>query len=128
MHNGLSFFVSLLIWCNNQIIRPTHSICSSFELLADESRDLSQAEKKIHNKVEQIHKTTAFDVLSENNCHFLNLLSFDNSYFLLSNQSRDSSANRSKLEKKWWGPKGVDVISTLACFIMNLNHLKGKMS
>ena len=34
-------------------------ICSSFELLADESRDLSQAEKKITViKIEQIHKIT----------------------------------------------------------------------
>ena len=35
-------------------------ICSSFELLADESRDLSQAEKKITIvKIEQIHKMTS---------------------------------------------------------------------
>ena len=35
------------------------SIDSSFELLADESRDLSQAEKKITVvKIEQIHKMT----------------------------------------------------------------------
>ena len=32
-----------------------HSICSSFKLLADESRDLSQAEKK---PTDQIHKMT----------------------------------------------------------------------
>ena len=50
------------------------SICSSFELLADESCDLSQAEKKITVvKVEQIHKMTIFQtkrskvvILSEN--------------------------------------------------------------
>ena len=31
-----------------------HSICSSFELLADKSRDLSQAKKKTAVKTEQI--------------------------------------------------------------------------
>ena len=36
-----------------------HSICSSFWLLADESRDLSLAEKKITvPRAEQIHKLT----------------------------------------------------------------------
>ena len=50
------------------------SICSSFELFADKSCDLSQAEKKITVvKVEQIHKMTIFQtkrskvvILSEN--------------------------------------------------------------
>ena len=38
-----------------------HSICSSFEQLADESRDLSQAEKKINVvKDEQILKNDYF--------------------------------------------------------------------
>ena len=36
-----------------------HLICSNFELLADESRDLSQTKKKITVvKDEQIHKMT----------------------------------------------------------------------
>ena len=36
-----------------------HSIWTNFELLADESRDLSQAKKKISVvKAEQIHKMT----------------------------------------------------------------------
>ena len=41
-----------------------HSICSSFRLLADESRDLSQAEKKTTvSRAEQIHKMVR-------SCHF----------------------------------------------------------
>ena len=35
-----------------------HSICSSFELLADQSHDLSQAKKKTAVKAEQIHRMT----------------------------------------------------------------------
>ena len=45
-----------------------HSICSSFELLADESFNLSQAEKKITVvKAEQIYKmTTIFAIFTDN--------------------------------------------------------------
>ena len=69
----------------------THSICSSFKLLADESRDLSQTENKITVvKVEPIQKMhnhfysnrSKIVILSENSCHFGNLLSFASSYFL----------------------------------------------
>ena len=38
----------------DQILTLAHFICSSFELLADESRNLFQAEKKI--TADQIHK------------------------------------------------------------------------
>ena len=71
----------------------THSICSSFKLLADESRDLSQTENKITVvKVEPIQKMhnhfysnrSKIVILSENSWHFVNLLRFDNNYFLLS--------------------------------------------
>ena len=64
-----------------------------FEQLALESRDLYQAEKKItFAKDEQIHKmTTIFTqkrskivILSENSCHFVNLLIYNNGLFLLS--------------------------------------------
>ena len=62
-------------------------MCSKKKILALESRDLSLAEKEITAcKAEQIHKmTTIFTkngpgskvvILSENSCHFVNLLSF----------------------------------------------------
>ena len=65
-----------------------HSICSSFWLLTDESRDLSQAEKKITvARAEQNKKNGNYfllkwqllTVLSENNCYFENLLSSSSS-------------------------------------------------
>jgi hypothetical protein len=55
-------------------------ICSSFELLADESRDLSHAEKKVTAvKAEQIliyfhSKQTKVVLLCENSYHIMNLL------------------------------------------------------
>jgi hypothetical protein len=64
-----------------------------FKLLAVESSDLSQAEKKtIFVKAEQIHKMiiiftqkrSKVAILSENSYHFQNLLSSRNSCFLLS--------------------------------------------
>jgi hypothetical protein len=62
-------------------------ICASLLHLAVDSRSLSQAEKKVTAaKPEQIHKMTNF--LSENNCHFVKLLSFASSYFFLSLKSK----------------------------------------
>ena len=44
-----------------------YTICSSFELLADESRDLSQAEKKITVvKDEKIYKMTTIFTQNDN--------------------------------------------------------------
>ena len=62
---------------------------SSFWLLGVESRDFSHTEKEItEDKAEQIHKmTTIFTQngpLSENSCHFVNLLSFASSCFFVS--------------------------------------------
>ena len=68
-------------------------ICSSSWLLALRTHDLSQAEKKITVvKPEQDSKMhnhfhsnrSKIVILSENSCHFVNLLRFDNSYYLLS--------------------------------------------
>ena len=71
-----------------------HSICSSFQQLADESRDLSQAEKKITVvKDEQIHKMTTIFTQNGN---------FEFILFSASDKSRDSSANSSKLEQMEW--------------------------
>ena len=58
-------------------------MCSSLLQLAPRSRDLSQAEKT----AEQIEiKATVFTqdltILGKNNCHFVNLLRLDSSYFL----------------------------------------------
>ena len=45
-----------------------HSICSSFELLSDESRDLSQTEKKKETvaKGEQIQNMTIISTQNDN--------------------------------------------------------------
>ena len=52
-HNGTQNFV---------LISPLHLLKLRFELLADTSRDLSLAEKKITGvKDKQIHKMTTFD-------------------------------------------------------------------
>ena len=67
-------------------------MCSIFWLLGVESRDFSQAEKeKTASKAEQIYKmATIFTpndnlgLLSENSCHFMNLLGFASSSFILS--------------------------------------------
>ena len=96
---------------NRSRLRPKKSICSPFWwscdeisctvfplvlscwLLAPESHDLFQAEKQmIVSYAEKIHKMrTIFTqdcqprtILSENNCHFVNLLSLANSCFFLS--------------------------------------------
>ena len=65
---------------------------SSFWLLAVESCDLPQAKKDITApKAKQIHKMTTIltqngpkNVVLNENGHFVNLLSFANSYFFLS--------------------------------------------
>jgi hypothetical protein len=45
-----------------QVMSKVHSICSSFGLLADESRDLFPAEKKINvGRADKIHKMTIID-------------------------------------------------------------------
>ena len=56
-----------------------------FKLLAVESRDLSQAQKKVNViNPEQIHKIKSFSlkILRKNSCHSLNFFIFGNSYFL----------------------------------------------
>ena len=69
--------------------------CSTCPLvLGVESRDFSQAEKeRTACKTEQIHKmTTRYShskrqprtILSDNSCHFVNLLTFESSSFFLS--------------------------------------------
>ena len=64
---------------------------SSYWLLGVESSDFSQAEKeRTARKAEQIRKITTVLAqndnlfLSENSCHFVNLLSFASSSFFLS--------------------------------------------
>ena len=60
---------------------------SSFLLLGVESSDFSQAEKeRTACKAGQIHKMTIIftqndNLLCENDCHFVNLLSFASSFF-----------------------------------------------
>ena len=60
---------------------------SSFWMLGVESRDFSHAEKeRTACKAEQIHRMTIiftfeFSVLTENSCHFVNLISFASSSF-----------------------------------------------
>ena len=67
------------------------SICSNFQQLADKSRVLSQAEKKITViKNEQIHKKLTIFTQNDN---------FEFILFSASDKSRDSSANSSKLEQ-----------------------------
>ena len=76
-----NFVILLIIWA--------HSICSNFELLADESRDLFQAEKKVTDK--QIHNDNYF--YSKWSTFWVKLCEF------AWDKSRDSSANNSKLEQ-----------------------------
>ena len=60
-------------------------MCSSLLHLAVESRDLSQAQKKVTViKPEKIHNIKSFSlkILSKNSCHSLNFFIFGNSYFL----------------------------------------------
>ena len=57
-------------------------MCSKKKILALESRDLSRAEKETTAfKAEQIHlKRQPRAILSENSCHFVNLLSLANNH------------------------------------------------
>ena len=102
--------ITSLITCKREG-RKTHSICSSFELLADESRDSSQAEKNINVvKAEQTHKMTI--IFNQNGqklsfrvkivilwiCSALTTVIF----FSALDNLRDSSANGSKLEQMEW--------------------------
>ena len=92
------------------------SICSSYWLLADESCGLSQAEKKttvcraeqIHNDDNYFHsKWQLLTLLSEYNCHFVNL-----QQQLISSQQTATNLN------KWSGPQ--------SCFLDPLKRPKNR--
>ena len=70
--------------------------------MADKSRDLSQAEKKITVvKAKQIHKMTINFTQKGQKLSFLILRTVI--FFLAWDKSRDLSANSAKLEQMVWG-------------------------
>ena len=77
-----------------------HSICLNFELLADESCDLSQREKKITVvKAKQIHKTTIIFTRNGQKLPLLWICSALETVVFFSAKSHDSSANSQELEQ-----------------------------
>ena len=77
-----------------------HSVCSSFQQLADESRDLSQAEKKITVvKDEQIHKMTT--IFTQNGNFEFILFYFQLQINHVIHQQTAQSLN------KWSGPRAI---------------------
>ena len=109
---------------------------SSFGLLGVESHDFSHAEKERKNCLQSwansqndnyFHSNRqSRTILSENSCHFVNLLSFSSSSFFLSlRKSHDSTPNSQKtrghvelqnLQKHLWS-------SLLFCFVNFSGHL-----
>ena len=89
--NCNTFFSRIFQTWDDLWLPQDYSICSSFELFADESRDLSEAENKINSKLSFWVKIVSFLWI----CSFLITVIF----FSACDKTRDLSANCWKFEQ-----------------------------